>query len=882
MCYNQAKSIATGYKLDSRDRIKISTGLQDLDILLANPRQGDNIVWRVDSIEDYSFYVDYFSRFLQNQGLEVYYFRFADHPPLLENRPGVNVIKLDPLEGFELFVLRIYNTIRGRREGNYVFDSLSELPFNCFSDRMIGNFFKLIGPCLHRSDSFSYFSFMRFNHSFHAEQFISDTTQILIDIYSHDNVRYIKPYQVKDRYSFSMFRLHEQKKDALETVNESLRISAVLTSSPWPGLRSASYRMIGLWDRMFLRAEEYLDESETRGELSPKAMELLRRLQKFILSRDEKVLSLTEKYLSLKDLIHIWKRMIGTGFIGGKSVGMLLAQGVLRAESPAVFRKLEQHDSFYIGSDVFYTFLIDNGLWWIKQEQKDPVTYLNSIDRAREKIMAGTFPAYIIQRFSDLLDYYGQAPIIVRSSSLLEDAFGNAFAGKYESVFCPNQGTAKKRLENLLKAIKTVYASAMSREALLYRKSRDVLDRDEQMPLLIQRVSGMPRGPYYYPQLSGVGFSFNPYAWSREIDPHAGMLRLVYGLGTRAVDRSDSDYTRIIALNAPTRRPESKVSEKKKYSQKKVDVLNLERNEPQNCDFTAVCSLESHMELFGSRDREAERFYRDRGIKGKSSWYLNFEQLIEKTDFTAQMAEILDTIKRTYKSNIDIEFTCNFYSPDDYRICLVQCRPFQVNEQDIMDVHIPDVDDSLMLMKAHGAVIGRSGLTEIRNIIYVDPSTYGTLPESSRYEVAGIIRNLLKLMDISEKTVLIGPGRWGTSTPSLGVPVSFSDIRTAYAICEMDTMHVGLVPDLSLGTHFFNEMIETGMIYLGYFGNREGNLFREDQLRSAKNSLSELIPDKKEWSEIIKVIELPIERGRLLMAADPIDQRGVLYFDRKS
>lgn len=857
--------------------MKISTGLNDLDSLLTKLYPGDNFVWRVDSIDDYQFYVNHLYKSLILKDSKLVYFRFADHPPLLSPAPGITIVELQPLKGFERFIVNIHNTIsKVGVGGNYVFDSMSDLPNSCFSDRMVGNFFKLICPYLHELKAIAYFTFLRYKHSFHAEQLISDTTQVLIDVYSYNEVRYLKPFQVRDRYTHSMFRLHQQNEEKLEPVKESLNITKVLSSVPWPGLRSASYRMIGAWDRMFIHAEEVLEEFE-RNEHPPKKVEdLFLWLIQIVISRDKKVLSIAKEFFTLRDLIYLWKRMIGTGFIGGKSVGMLLAHGVLRKESPELYNKLERHDSFYIGSDAFYSYLVENDLWWEKQEQKNEDTFLDNIDVARKKMMEGTFPKYILQRFADMLDYYGQAPIIVRSSSLLEDAFGNAFAGKYESVFCPNQGPHKERLENLLKAVKTVYASTMSEEALNYRQSRGVLQKDEQMALLIQRVSGIPRGPYYYPQLSGVGFSFNPYVWSKDIDPKSGMLRLVYGLGTRAVDRSDSDYTRVIALNAPDRRPESNDDEVKRYSQKKVDLLNLESNSFQKTDFESICSLETHLDLFGKKDWRAERYYREKGISGKSGWFLNFEKLIKETDFISSMQSILNTIKTTYGSNVDLEFTCNFYTPKDYKICLVQCRPFQVDEHDIMDVHIPEVKEKDILLKAQGAVVGRSSQAEIESIIFVDPRTYGRLPDNRRYAVARIIGSLLSLENHNKKTILIGPGRWGTSTPSLGVPVTFSEIRTAYAICEIDTMHEGLVPDLSLGTHFFNEMVETGMVYLGYFNRREGNILRDDLLRNSDNKLEELLPQESEWSDIIYVTDSPLKGNRIFMAADPVDQIGLI------
>lgn len=859
------------------DKIRISTGLVDLDQLLNGLRYGDNVVWRVDDIKEYQFYVKHLATYHKKNDLDTYYFRFSDHPPLLKSEMKVKVIELDPLLGFEHFIIAIIKTISGMKEGCFIFDSMSYLPHNCFSDRMIGNFFKLLSPHLHRLHSFAYFSYIRSTHSFHTEQYISDNTQILIDVYYSQNRIFLKPFQVKDRYGSEMFRLHKQVEDSLEIVRESSQITEVLSSSTWQGLRSASYRMIGLWDRMLLNAEEILSNEERLGEHASRSREMFCRLLQFIISRDSKVLEIAEEFLTLKDLIYIWKRMIGTGFIGGKAVGMLLAHAVLRKNNTLLFNKLEKHDSFYIGSDVFYTFLIDNGLWEAKQKQKDPEKYSRNINSAQKKMMKGSFPSHLLQRFSDMLDYFGQSPIIVRSSSLLEDAFGSAFAGKYESVFCPNQGTREKRLENLLSAIKKVYASAMSEEALTYRKYRGVLDHDEQMALLIQRVSGIPRGPYYYPQLSGVGFSFNPYAWSKEIDCKSGMLRLVYGLGTRAVDRSDNDYTRIIALNAPSLRPESNTSEIIKYSQKNVDAIDLQHNTLKSLDFKSVSPLETHIEMLCSFDWRSDRYYRTRGITGKNNWFISFEQLIKNTDFIAQMSEILSSIKQTYGSNVDIEFTCNFINQTEYKICLVQCRPFQMDEHDIMDVHIPEIPENTLLMKAYGAVVGRSSLKEIQRIIYVEPDEYGILTDDKRYNVARIISSLLK-HEHNLRTLLFGPGRWGTTTPSLGVPVTFSEIRSAYAICEIDSMHEGLIPDLSLGTHFFNEMTETGMVYIGYFNQNKKNRLNAQLLRDRPNRIGELLPDKKEWENIIHVVDFPGEGEPLFFAADPVDQCGVLYF----
>ncbi len=240
---------------------------------------------------------------------------------------------------------------------------------------------------------------------------------------------------------------------------------------------------------------------------------------------------------------------------------------------------LEAHDSFYIGSDVFFTFLVNNDLFRLRlQLTRSSHISDDEFGEVERRFLEGKFPPEIIEQFGNMLDYYGQAPIIVRSSSLLEDSFRNAFAGKYRSEFCANQGSSEERLEAFLRAVKLVYASAVNPDALSYRRAMGLENRDEQMAILVQRVSGMPYKKYFFPSLAGVACSRNLYAWTDRIDATKGLIRLVFGLGTRAVNRVGNDYPRMIAISHPELRPEYGVRIAK-YSQWEADVLDLEKNE---------------------------------------------------------------------------------------------------------------------------------------------------------------------------------------------------------------------------------------------------------------------------------------------------------------
>jgi hypothetical protein len=600
-----------------------------------------------------------------------------------------------------------------------------------------------------------------------------------------------------------------------------------------------------------------------------------------VLSRDENMLRLVDRYLDLQDILTIRDRMIGIGLIGGKALGMLLARAILRHDAPAQHERLEVHDSFYIGSDVFYTFLIRNGVWWIRQRQRDPATFLNGLQQAQAKILRGQFPDYTVDQFRAMLDYFGEAPYIVRSSSLLEDAYGNAFAGKYDSVFCVNQGSREERLQALLDSIRRVYASAMSEEALRYRADRGLLARDEQMALLVMRVSGARHGDRFFPQVAGVGFSFNPYVWHREIDPRAGVVRLVFGLGTRAVERTDDDHARLVALNAPQRRPESNFDEMAEYSQRRVDYLDMTANKFRSGHFFDLVKeeLDLPLDMFVSTPEHETRPERP------AAGVLTFDKLLAKTPYVADLREILGTIEQAYDNPVDIEFTTSFQDDGRYLINLLQCRPLQV--QGIKRVNLPEVavDKAKRLVQARGAIIGPSRMLRIDRLIYIAPALYRERTLTQRYEIARLIGRINRSMDRTrENVILLGPGRWGTNSPDLGVPVHFNEINRVAVICEIVTMRENLVPDVSLGTHFLNELVETNILYMALFPKQRDNSLEERFFIEAPNRLLEILPEAGRWCDLIRVVrsaDLTGPREALLFMADAYAQTAQLFIGKR-
>jgi len=862
---------------------RLTTGLGGADRMLKGLIRGDNVVWQVDSAEDYRPFVEPYCRAASKIGEPLVYIRFASHDLLVPEDSEARICRLDPRAGFESFVTSIHRIIESTgRGGYYVFDCLSELAQAWRSDQMLGNFFMLTCPYLYDVEAIAYFAVERNVHSYHATRAIAETTQIFLDVFRHGQNAYVHPWKVQSRHSPTMHMLHTWGKHSdFEPVTDSATITEVRHTVPW--LESDS-NQAGLWQRTFSRAQDLAGIWPREGKPSPEARRCFEDMIRLCISRDVPVLDLVRKYMTLPDIVDIGKRMVGTGLIGGKSVGMLLARAILTRSDPRYRQLLEPHDSFFIGSDVFYTYLVRNGIWSLRQHVQDPQRYLEGAERARQRILIGSFPDDVNDQFRDMLDYFGQSPIIVRSSSLLEDNFGNAFAGKYESVFCANQGSRHQRLEDFLAAVRTIYASTMSEKALTYRAQRGLLEHDEQMALLVQRVSGKMHKDLFYPLMAGVGFSLNPYVWSEEIDPAAGMARLVFGMGTRAVDRADNDYTRIVALNAPDRRPEESFDKVRQYSQRYVDVLDLMANQLVSKRFNAVEEHSHDLPLDLLTTEVTPSSSPSQGPNAlqppaKPTRVLTFDDLLKRTTFIDDLRNMLATLQKAYDYPVDVEFTANEVN-EQFRINVVQCRPLQVSGGGNI-VPVPEgLDESRVLLDAHEAIIGQGQDTTVDRIIYVVPGVFGNMPLADRHAVARLVGKICHLEQREDCfMLLVGPGRWGTTSPSLGVPVRFPEIDRVSAVCELVTMSEHVAPDVSLGTHFFNDLIEWEMLYFALFPGRHDDRVNMEMLEAAPDSLPDLVPDAGRAGQAVRVIDTAgaWEGFGTSLNANPIDQRAVCY-----
>jgi hypothetical protein len=832
---------------------KAFSGLSGLDEALDYMRYGDIVVWQVSDLNDYRFFVDPFVEKALAGRKNVVYFRFGRHGALVEPAYGVKIYDIDVDLGFESVVMSISDIIE--EEGNethYIFDSMTDLQVEWVADFMMGNFFVVTAPEILRTNSIAYFAYTRNHHSFEAIARIRETASILADVFHGEKHMYLQPIKVHERYLPTIFLPHRvdmDDRESLRPLTNGIDLARYYSLVAQNGNVDSSQNLDN-WERFFMEKKTDLQEGEDTGDL--------RELCRLVFGTDERILDIAVKNVGLKDLLDIKARMIGVGSIGGKATGMILSRMIVDKKLPDMADILEPHDSFYICSNLYYTFLVKNRCWGLKIRQRRKSGYFTIAEIIKEKILEGEFSDNIREQFRRMLEYFGQSPIIVRSSSLLEDAFGNAFAGKYESVFCVNKGTLDDRLKAFEDAVRTVYASTMDESVLEYRLQRGLAAKDEQMALLVQRVTGSLFKDLYMPAAAGVAFSHNAYRWSPDIDPDAGMMRIVMGLGTRAVDRTDGDYPRIAALDKPEMKamPGKFASD---FAQHKVDVLDLTINAHTTKPIEEVAERMSPwfkaimIERDSARESELKQYGMDRQIV-----FTTCENLLRNDEFVGSMRKILDTVEKEYSYPVDMEFALNISKTGSFVINLLQCRPLQVGGAGIR-VDLPEITEDKTFFRLGGGTMGGEYYQSIDAVVRIDPKLYYEFPYNQKPMIARIVGQInQKYREGGKVVMLLVPGRIGTSSPELGVPVKFAEICNMSIACEVAYEGAGYMPELSFGSHFFQDLVEADIFYASIFENKGSTLYYAPEFFAKESSiLADIVADDlpETVTDIIKVYD---------------------------
>lgn len=668
------------------------------------------------------------------------------------------------------------------------------------------------------------------------------------------------------------------KQLSLWLTQERTRFLAIITENPNASLQEIK-ESLDRFDKM-TKTENPLSEDEK--------VAIRVALTRRFLSNNLPFIRVSKQYITIQDYYQLSKSILGSGKgigkIGGKSAGMILGYYILKKESEKknILKNIKLPKSWFITSDSIMDFIHHNAL-----EEITSLKYLET-----DGIKAGYpflqqlfknsyFPPEIIEQLSKILDEVGDKPIIVRSSSLLEDSFGASFSGKYKSLFLTNQGTKKQKLDSLLDATSEIYASVFSPDPIIYRKERALLDFNEEMAILIQEVVGRQVGNYYFPLFAGVAFGYNEFRWSPRIEKKDGMVRIVFGLGTRAVDRVGDDYPTLISPGKPNLMVNVHPDDIIRYSQNKMDLLNLNKGTMETVDVKEIIknygnqipNIENILSVYdGVLLKVPHNILFD---PQNSNCFVTFQGLFEKTNFLKIIYEILKTLESNLGYPPDVEF-----ASDGEYIYFLQCRPQAIGSKE-EKVEIPSNIDKERLLFYSNKFVTSGMLKGIEWIVLVSPGDYNEIIKIEDIkEVAAIISTLNQILP-KRNFILIGPGRWGSRGEiKLGVPVRYSDINNTAMLIELSFNNGEYTPELSFGTHFFQDLVETDIKYLPIFQEKDSFL-NLNLLLNKENELRNLLQKPSYFEKIVKVYNTKkiIPNKTLSIYMDGREEMAVAFFE---
>ena len=653
---------------------KIKSGLPGMDELLNYIRMGDNVVWSVADLEDFKFFAIPFAEQAIRDGRNLIYMRFADHEPLLTPRPGLKICEFDPDKGFEAFTVDIHDRITEEgKDAFYVFDSLSSLQSVWYTDLMMGNFFRVTCPYLFQLDTVAYFPLLRGRHSFEAVARIRDTTQLLLDVYRGGRI-YLHPLKVWNRYSTKMFLPHscslqQGEEYRFETVDGGVAMSRYyqLVEEEEEKNQDQNYDS---HDRFFSLAKLDYQRGIFGGETE-------RQIIESTLTKDRRLQEMIRKYFRPRDYFQLRDRMVGSGSLGGKACGMLLARKIIHTELPEYRKYFEPHDSFYIGSDVFYTYIVSNNCWETRIGQRTEEGYFTKAEALKDALLSGTFP-----------------PDIREKNELTETEIDSM-------------------LENL---------------PLWYKKA--VMERDYEAEAALKR------------------------------------------------------------MNRP-----------------------------------------------------------------RQVWFTTCQGLLENREFTELMQKMLKTLGRVYSNPVDIEYTVNLDEQGAFVVNLLQCRPLYTGGRGTV-TEIPELSEKNIFFRLKDSAMGNSVKEKIDVVVQIDARAYYEYPYALKPQAAEAVGAINTYYKGKKKHILLmTPGRVGTSSPELGVPVSFAQISGFCGICEVSDNRAGYMPELSYGSHMFQDLVEAGIFYCALWGDERTVKYNEAFFGDLENLFPVICPERKELAEIFRVSE---------------------------
>lgn len=575
-------------------------------------------------------------------------------------------------------------------------------------------------------------------------------------------------------------------------------------------------------------------------------------------------INMAKSHLEIDDFYELVQHMVSPphtrGKLGGKSAGLFLASRILAragTENPRL-REIRTPRTWYITSDGLVDFIQHNSLEDVYNHKYGEIEQIRQeYPHIVQVFKNSAFSPEMVRGLSQVLDDFADRPIIVRSSSLLEDRLGSAFSGKYKSLFLANEGTKQQRLAAVMDAVAEVYASTFGPDPIEYRAERGLIDAYEEMGIMIQEVVGTRVGHWFLPAFSGVAFSRNEFRWSARIRREDGLVRIVPGLGTRAVDRLKDDYPVLLAPGQPGLRVNVTPEEVLRYSPKKADVINL-----QTGAFEAV-PVEDLLRAYGAQYPRAAQMLsqlEDGHLRRplgphldfeKDRYVVTFEGLASETPFMRQIKDLLETLEREMGTPVDIEF-----ASDGQALYLLQCRP-QSSAGDALPAPIPRNLPREHVLFTAKRFVSNGRVPDLTHLVYVDPARYNALGSLDELRAVGRAVSKLNKLLPKRQFALLGPGRWGSRGDiRLGVNVTYADINNTALLVEIARQKGNYLPDLSFGTHFFQDLVEAAIRYLPLYPDDAGVLFDEAFLLRSENILESLLPEHAALADVVRVIDI--------------------------
>ena len=527
---------------------------------------------------------------------------------------------------------------------------------------------------------------------------------------------------------------------------------------------------------------------------------------------------------------------IGQGSLGGKGRGLAFIDSIIK-KNPVC-------DSFdgisitiprtvVLCTDIFDEFMESNKLY--------PIALSDAPDEEiLHHFLQGKLPRRIKDDLLALFEVV-DTPIAVRSSSLLEDSHYQPFAGIYSTYMIPYAENEDQMLRLLLRAVKSVYASVYFAASRAYIQTSQNLISEEKMAVIIQEVCGTEQNGLFFPTFSGVARSINCYPIGDE-QPEDGICNVAMGLGKLVVDggRTLRFSPRHPKKVLQTSTPELALRD----TQSEVLALSLRPEEFRTSIDDSVnlrhLSLSELGEYRNARhvtsvwDRENERISDSPYDRGRK--VITFNNILKYNTFP--LARIVDDIlalgAEEMRCPVEVEFAVNMDVPNgrQHIFNLLQIRPI-IDNHDNRSIDWESVETSRALIYGESA-LGIGQMTDIADIVYVKTEAFNSL---STEKIADELLALnARLRDEKRSYVLVGPGRWGSSDPFLGVPVKWTHISEAKVIVECGIEHFDVEP--SQGTHFFQNVTSLGVGYLTINPFRGDGIFRQDRL-DAREALYE-------------------------------------------